>query len=115
MRMSMLTTAGLLVLTWRQDPTVASGPHPDPDAQRDTDAAAAAHPAVDPGQAVAVVATMGYTGFLAGPPVIGGLAQLTDLRWALLVVVGLLLAVTVLARRSGLGGVPAPAAVAADH
>lgn len=44
-----MTTAGLLVLTWRQDPTVASGPRPDPDAQRDTDAAAAAHPDIDLG------------------------------------------------------------------
>jgi MFS family permease len=67
-------------------------------------AAAAARPAVDPGRAVAVVATMGYTGFLAGPPVIGGLAQLTNLRWALLVIVGLLLVVMVLARHSGSRG-----------
>jgi MFS family permease len=34
----------------------------------------------DAGPAVSIVATLGYTGLLAGPPLIGFIAQLTDLR-----------------------------------
>lgn len=36
---------------------------------------------------IAAVTALGYTGWLAGPPVIGALAELTSLRWALGVVV----------------------------
>jgi MFS family permease len=35
------------------------------------------------GPALAAVSTVGYTGFLAGPPAIGLLAEATDLRAAL--------------------------------
>ena len=44
---------------------------------------------VNQGVALAAVATMGYSGFLAGPPLIGFLAQATSLRAALWVIVGL--------------------------
>jgi fucose permease len=42
--------------------------------------AAGNHPTVTAGRAVASVATVGYTGFLAGPPILGWLAELTSLR-----------------------------------
>jgi len=44
--------------------------------------AAGAHP-LGSGPAISVVTTVGYTGFLAGPPLIGGLAQWVGLRWGL--------------------------------
>jgi MFS family permease len=40
-------------------------------------------PGVAPGTAIAAMATVGYTGFLVGPPLIGALADLTSLRLAL--------------------------------
>ncbi|MCB8982614.1 MAG: MFS transporter [Ardenticatenaceae bacterium] len=43
-------------------------------------------PGLPSGAAIAGVATIGYAGFLAGPPIIGLLAELTSLRIALLVV-----------------------------
>jgi MFS family permease len=48
---------------------------------------------VNQGVALAAVATMGYSGFLAGPPLIGFIAQATGLRLALGVVVALALIV----------------------
>ncbi|WP_168714210.1 MFS transporter [Streptomyces sp. A1136] len=39
-----------------------------------------------PDTAIAAVSTIGYFGFLIGPPAIGGLAQMTSLRWAFLLV-----------------------------
>jgi predicted MFS family arabinose efflux permease len=42
--------------------------------------AAGNHPTVSAGRAVASVATVGYGGFLAGPPILGWLAELTSLR-----------------------------------
>jgi MFS family permease len=53
---------------------------------------AAAQPGMATGPALAAVSTIGYTGFLAGPPIVGGLAQLTSLRLAsgLFVLSGLL-------------------------
>lgn len=44
-------------------------------------------PGVAPGTAIAAVATTGYTGFLAGPPLIGFAAEVTSLRLALGLVV----------------------------
>ncbi|HEX6685083.1 MAG TPA: MFS transporter [Candidatus Limnocylindrales bacterium] len=49
------------------------------------------------GQALARVAGMGYAGFLVGPVVIGGVAQLSSLRWALIVPVVLTVFVAVTA------------------
>lgn len=42
----------------------------------------AEQPGVSTGPALAAVSSLGYLGFLAGPPIIGGLAQLTSLRLA---------------------------------
>ena len=52
----------------------------------------AEEPGVSTGPALAAVSSLGYLGFLAGPPLIGGVAQLTSLRLAcgLLVLAGLL-------------------------
>ena len=44
-------------------------------------------PGLEPGVALAAVATMGYTGFLLGPPLIGFVAHATSLRLALSAVV----------------------------
>jgi hypothetical protein len=66
--------------------------------------AGADEPGVSTGPALAAVSSLGYLGFLAGPPLIGGVAQLTSLRLAcgLLVLAGLvvvLLAPSAEARR----------------
>jgi MFS family permease len=45
--------------------------------------AAARTPGVAPGTGIAAMATAGYTGFLIGPPLIGGLAEFVGLRAAL--------------------------------
>jgi len=47
---------------------------------------------------IAMCATMGYAGFMVGPPVIGGLAELFGLRWTLLLIVVGMLAMVWLAR-----------------
>ncbi len=47
--------------------------------------AAARTPGVAPGVGIAAMATAGYTGFLLGPPLIGGMAELLSLRGALAV------------------------------
>jgi len=44
--------------------------------------AGADQPGVSTGPALAAVASLGYLGFLAGPPIIGGVAQVTSLRFA---------------------------------
>jgi MFS family permease len=44
--------------------------------------AGADHPGIPTGPALSVVTSLGYLGFLAGPPLIGGVAQLTSLRAA---------------------------------
>ena len=44
--------------------------------------ASAGQPRVPTGTAIAAASTLGYTGFLAGPPLVGALAQLTSLRLA---------------------------------
>lgn len=44
---------------------------------------AASTPGAAPGPSLAAVSTLGYLGFLAGPPLVGGLAELTSLPVAL--------------------------------
>ncbi len=58
-------------------------------------------PGMSAGAALAAVATMGYTGFLLGPPVIGAVAQVISLRGALGLIVVLSIAIAVLARNVG--------------
>jgi fucose permease len=64
--------------------------------------AAGNHPTVPAGRAVAGVATMGYGGFLAGPPILGWLAELTSLRamMAFIVVLAAITAMLASATRS---------------
>jgi MFS family permease len=52
--------------------------------------AAGSIPGIPSGRGVAAVATMGYTGFLAGPPVLGFLARATSIQVALMVVAALI-------------------------
>jgi MFS family permease len=61
------------------------------------------------GQALARVAGMGYAGFLVGPVVIGGAAQISSLRWALIVPVVLTVFVALSAVALEARRVPAPA------
>jgi MFS family permease len=49
-----------------------------------------------PGVGLAMVTTVGYSGFLFGPPIIGFLANWETLRWALLLVILLFIVMTVL-------------------
>jgi predicted MFS family arabinose efflux permease len=56
-------------------------------------------PGMAPGVGVAMVATLGYAGFLAGPPLIGVAAEAVGLRWALLVIVPGLLVVALAGMR----------------
>ncbi len=61
-------------------------------------------PGTTPGTAIATVSVFGYSGFLAGPPLIGFVSQATNLRGGLLVVVLTSLTVAALAggfRKSG--------------
>jgi MFS family permease len=57
--------------------------------------AAAAQPGGS-GPAIAAVSSVGYIGFVVGPPLIGGIAELVSLRAALLVVVAVCLAAAAL-------------------
>jgi MFS family permease len=59
--------------------------------------AAAHQPGISPGVALGAVSTMGYVGFLGGPPIIGGLAELTSLPTSLWLLVALALAIAALA------------------
>ena len=54
---------------------------------------------VSPGVGLAMVTTVGYTGFLFGPPIIGFLADWQTLRVALLLVVILFITMTWLSNR----------------
>lgn len=54
---------------------------------------------LSPGVGLAMVTTVGYTGFLFGPPIIGFLADWADLRIALMFVAGLFIAMTILSAR----------------
>ncbi len=69
--------------------------------------AAGRTPDLSPGTAIAAVATAGYTGFLAGPPLIGFVAEVTGLRVGLGAVVVLGLVMLLLA-----GAVRSPVPVA---
>jgi MFS family permease len=59
--------------------------------------AAGNHPTLPRGQAVASVATVGYGGFLAGPPILGWFAELTSLRTILGLIVILAVVTALLA------------------
>ena len=67
--------------------------------------ATARAPAGEAAVALAAVSTTGYLGFMVGPPLIGGLAELGGLRMALVVVVALCVVAAVLSqvtvRRAG--------------
>jgi MFS family permease len=63
-------------------------------------------PGTTPGTAIATVSVFGYSGFLAGPPLIGFVAQATSLRGGLLVVVLTSLTVVALAGGFGRPGTP---------
>jgi hypothetical protein len=73
--------------------------------------AGADQPGVSTGPALAAVSSLGYLGFLAGPPIIGGLAQLTSLRLACSVLV--LAGLVVLLLAPFVGATPEPVAAAA--
>jgi MFS family permease len=75
---------------------------------------AAGERGVATGSALAAVSAIGYTGFLAGPPLVGGLAQLSSLRVAcgLFVLCGLLVVALAGATQSR-GACHRPAAAAA--
>lgn len=68
-----------------------------------TFSAAGCLPGVSPGQAISTVTTVGYLGFLIGPPLIGWVAELTSLRVALGIVAGLSAMVSALAPSVGTG------------
>jgi MFS family permease len=62
------------------------------------------------GAAVSVVTTLGYGGFLLGPVIVGGIAELAGLRAALLTIVAAGLVIAALALRvSATSGPPKPA------
>jgi len=66
-------------------------------------------PGVPAGTAIAGLCTIGYLGFLIGPPMIGGVAELTSLPLALGLVVVLLLVVVALGHRASERGGAKPA------
>ncbi len=49
------------------------------------------------GQALAAVTTVGFAGFLAGPPIIGFVAEVTNLRWSFLLIACIGLSTTLMA------------------
>lgn len=76
--------------------------------------AAGSTPGIPSGRGVAAVASMGYSGFLAGPPILGYLAQVTSLREALLVVVAALLVIVFFTSSLGRSPLPATKLAATD-
>jgi MFS family permease len=54
---------------------------------------------MNPGVALAAVSTIGFIGFLLGPPIIGSIAQIASLRWSFTVIACLGLLITVLAKK----------------
>jgi len=57
-----------------------------------------------PGVALAAVSTIGYFGFLFGPPLIGFIAQAASLRWSLTLIALLGFCTTILSSRSKIAG-----------
>jgi MFS family permease len=53
-----------------------------------------------PGRGIAAVVSMGYAGFLAGPPIIGFVAQFTSLGWALGLTVAAAIVIALFAKRA---------------
>ncbi|MFV2172757.1 MFS transporter [Actinomadura sp. LOL_016] len=62
--------------------------------------AATRRTSLPPSQALSAVATMGYAGFLAGPPLLGLVASASSLRLALLLVAALCVVAATLSQRS---------------
>jgi hypothetical protein len=60
--------------------------------------AAGSTPGIAPGMALAAVSSTGYLGFVAGPPLIGSVAEAIGLPAALIILVALGLVVAALAR-----------------
>jgi MFS family permease len=67
---------------------------------------AAEQPGIPPAAAIAAVTTTGYTGFLAGPPLVGFVAEATSLRISLVAVGTLCVAAAALARSASPGSRP---------
>jgi MFS family permease len=55
---------------------------------------------LSPGVAIAAVSTIGYLGFLFGPPFIGFIAQLSTLRWSLGLIALLGASIAIISSRS---------------
>ncbi|MFI0370343.1 MFS transporter [Actinomadura sp. 1N219] len=62
---------------------------------------AASHTPQGPGPSIAAVSTVGYVGFLAGPPIVGGVAEAAGLRVTMAVLLIVTCALSVLAPRLG--------------
>ena len=58
-------------------------------------------PGIDPGIGIAGVATLGYSGFLIGPPLIGTIAEFLGLKHALLIIVLFCVLIALLSGRMG--------------
>lgn len=56
-----------------------------------------------PGVALAAVSTIGYLGFLAGPPMIGFIAQAASLRWSLALIAVLGFSTTIISTKTKFG------------
>ena len=71
--------------------------------------AAGRQPDTPPGPGIAAVSSMGSLGFLAGPPIIGVLADAVSLPWALATLILGAVVVFALARRAAGRSGPEPA------
>jgi fucose permease len=76
--------------------------------------AAGRQPDTPPGPGIAAVSSMGSLGFLAGPPVIGVLADAVSLPWALATLIGGAVVVFALARRATARTQPEPGELERD-
>jgi MFS family permease len=54
---------------------------------------------MSPGMALASISTIGFIGFLLGPPLIGTIAEYSNLRWSFTLIAILGFSITVLASR----------------